>query len=152
MDRRTPGIRLGIALGLVASAGFASMGLTGCAGAAVAGPSKAESAAKLEPIGDTGIKKIILTGKAVARLAMTTFPVAAQPDGRTVVPYRSLLYLPNGKPFVYTNLEPAVYVRQEVAVESIRGERVVLTAGPPVGTPVVTTGGAELWGTEFGVK
>jgi hypothetical protein len=37
-------------------------------------------------------------------------------------------------------------------VESIAGERVVLTAGPPVDTRVVTTGGAELWGTEFGVK
>jgi hypothetical protein len=39
-----------------------------------------------------------------------------------------------------------------VAVESVRGHEVVLNAGPPAGTAVVTTGGAELWGAEFGIR
>lgn len=149
MNRMTRVAGVGITLALAAA-----LGLTGCAGTPTkSSSSKTDPAAKVEPIGDTGIKKLTLTEKAVQRLAVTTFPVAApQPDGKLVIPYRSLLYLPDGKPFVYTNPEPAVYVRQEVAVESISGERVVLTSGPPADTLVVTAGGAELWGAEFGVK
>lgn len=151
MNRTTLVSRTGIVLSGLGLA--ALVGLTGCAGAPAASSSKAgDPAAKVEPIGDTGIKKLTLTGQAIQRLAVTTFPVTAQPGGKTMVPYRALMYLPDGTPFVYTNPEPGVYVRQQIAVESIAGERVVLTAGPPLDTPVVTTGGAELWGTEFGVK
>jgi len=38
-----------------------------------------------------------------------------------------------------------------VKVESIDGDVVVLKEGPPPGTAVVTAGGSELTGIEFGV-
>ena len=71
---------------------------------------------------------------------------------RLLIPYSALLYLPDGTTFTYTNPEGHAYVRETVSVESISGDQAVLTAGPKVGTAVVTTGGAELWGTEFGIK
>ena len=72
--------------------------------------------------------------------------------GKFLIPYSALLYLPDGTTIAYTNPEGHAYVRETVTVESIRGDQAVLTAGPPVGTAVVTAGAAELWGTEFGIK
>jgi hypothetical protein len=69
-----------------------------------------------------------------------------------VIPYAALLYLPDGKTITYTNPDRHSYVRQDVTVESIRGEQAVLSAGPAAGTRVVTTGATELWGAEFGIK
>lgn len=137
------------ALGVVAL-----LGLTGCAAAAASStPAAGEQPAKVESIGTAGLKKLTLTERAVQRLAVTTEAVTTDAvSGKLVIPYASLLYLPNGTPFVYTNPEPRVYVRHDVAVETITGDTVVLTAGPPAGTQLVTAGGAELWGTEFGVK
>jgi hypothetical protein len=105
----------------------------------------------VEPIGNTGVKRLTLTDKAVERLALETFPVTER-DGRLLIPYAALLYLPDGTTFVYTNPDGHSYVRESVAVESIQGAQVVLTTGPAAGTPVVTAGGAELWGAEFGIK
>jgi hypothetical protein len=68
------------------------------------------------------------------------------------MPYAALLYLPDGTTITYTNPDGHSYVREQVTVESIRDDQAVLTAGPPAGTKVVTTGGAELWGAEFGIK
>jgi hypothetical protein len=104
-----------------------------------------------EPIGDTGMKRLTLTEQAVDRLAVETVPVV-DGGGRLLIPYAALLYLPDGTTFVYTNPEGHSYVRAPVAVESINGAQVVLTNGPAPGTSVVTAGGAELWGAEFGIK
>ena len=106
---------------------------------------------KSEPIGDTGVKRLTLTDQAVERLAVETVPVV-DVGGRLTMPYAALLYLPDGTTFAYTNPEGHSYVRAPVAVESINGAQVVLTSGPPAGTRVVTAGGAELWGAEFGIK
>jgi hypothetical protein len=104
-----------------------------------------------EPIGDTGVKRLTLTDKAVERLSLNTAPVVQVGD-RLVIPYAALLYLPDGTTITYTNPDGHSYVREQVSVDSIRGDQAVLTAGPPAGTKVVTTGGAELWGAEFGIK
>ncbi len=42
--------------------------------------------------------------------------------------------------------------RKRVGVESIAGDRVVLSDGPSPGTAVATVGAAELFGTEFEKK
>jgi multidrug efflux pump subunit AcrA (membrane-fusion protein) len=113
---------------------------------------------KIETVGD--VKHMTLTDKAVERLAIGTAPVTEVrvnqgTDAGTVrllMPYSALLYMPDGKTFAYTNPDGHTYVREFVGVESIRGDQVVLTSGPKVGTKVVTAGGTELWGTEFGVK
>jgi hypothetical protein len=67
------------------------------------------------------------------------------------VPYGALLYDTKGATSVYTVPEPLLFVRQPVTVESIDGGVAVLKDGPPVGTAVVTAGGSELTGIEFGV-
>ncbi|GEL19912.1 hypothetical protein [Pseudonocardia asaccharolytica] len=128
----------------------AALPIAAC-GQSEATTAKAPEPAKVEPIGDTGVKRITLTDKAVERLAIETFPVTEH-DGRLVMPHAALLYLPDGTTFAYTNPEGHSYVRAPVTVESIRGEQAVLTSGPAAGTAVVTAGGAELWGAEFGIK
>lgn len=121
--------------------------LSGCAQVSTSAP-KVESPAKVEKIGDTGLSRLTLTERAVQRLAIDTAPVAEE-GGVKVIPYAALLYQPTGETFVYTNPDARTYIREAVTVQSITGDRVLLTAGPATGSPVVTTGGAELWGTEF---
>ncbi|MFC5994851.1 hypothetical protein ACFQE5_11590 [Pseudonocardia hispaniensis] len=128
----------------------AALPLAAC-GQSGATTAKAPAPATIEPVGDTGVKRITLTDKAVERLAIETFPVAVH-DGRLVMPYAALLYLPDGTTFTYTNPEGNSYVRAPVTVENIRGDQAVLSSGPPTGTLVVTAGGTELWGAEFGIK
>jgi hypothetical protein len=77
---------------------------------------------------------------------------AVERTGRRVsVPYAALLYDPEGKTYVYTSPEELRYVKSEVRVARIESERVVLARGPPPGTRVVTTGAAEVYGTELEV-
>jgi hypothetical protein len=103
--------------------------------------------------------KLTLTEKAMERLAVETTPAregkvedAAEAEAsRTVVPYSAIIYLADGKPFVYTSPEPRVFVRQPVEVDYIEGEMAVLKSGPAPGTQVASVGVTELFGTEFGV-
>ena len=139
---------------LVAAA--VGLSLAGCATATATTAAGVEPA-KLEAVGDTGIKKLTLTDKAVQRLGITTVAVGTsagdQSGGtRLEIPYSALLYLPDGTTIAYTNPEGHSYIRESVVVESIQGDKVILSTGPKVGTAVVTTGGAELWGAEFGIK
>jgi hypothetical protein len=124
--------------------------LAGC-GQAPASTTKAKEPYTSEPVGDSGVKRLTLTDKAVERLALDTATVTQVGD-RLVIPYAALLYLPDGTTITYTNPDGHAYVREQVTVESIGDDHAVLTAGPPAGTRVVTTGGAELWGAEFGIK
>ena len=77
---------------------------------------------------------------------------AAERTGRRVsVPYAALLYDPEGKTYVYTSPKELHYVKAEVRVARVDSGRVVLARGPPPGTRVVTTGAAEVYGTELEV-
>jgi hypothetical protein len=77
---------------------------------------------------------------------------AVERTGRRVsVPYAALLYDPEGKTYVYTSPKELHYVRAEVRVARVESGRVVLARGPPTGTRVVTTGAAEVYGTELEV-
>jgi hypothetical protein len=67
------------------------------------------------------------------------------------VPYAALLYDPEGKTYVYTSPRELRYVKKQVRVARIDGDRVVLTRGPPAGTPVVTVGVVEVYGTDLEV-
>jgi multidrug efflux pump subunit AcrA (membrane-fusion protein) len=70
---------------------------------------------------------------------------------RNVVPYAALIYDPEGKTYVYTSPKPLEYLREEVKVDRIEGDRVLVSRGPPAGTEVVTVGAAEVYGTELEV-
>jgi hypothetical protein len=65
-----------------------------------------------------------------------------------VVPYSAVFYDTRGNTWTYTNPEPLVFIRHRVEVESIEGNRAVLSEGPAIGTKVVTAGAPELLGVE----
>lgn len=69
----------------------------------------------------------------------------------TVVPHSALLHDIHGGTWVYARTAPHVYSRRRVEVKDVVGNLVLLTRGPEVNTPVVTSGVAELYGVEFGV-
>jgi hypothetical protein len=105
----------------------------------------------LEPIPGGEVNRLTLTEKAAERLGLETAPVVAeQVDGvdRLVIPYAALLYDPSGQAWVYVNEGPLVFVRQTITVDSIDGDKVILSEGPKAGTDVVTLGATELFGSE----
>jgi hypothetical protein len=131
-----------VALCLVALA----LALSACGGAS-------ESAAPVQPAEITklagGGVEITLTADAVKRIDVRTAEVAH--DGASlVIPYSAVLYDPDGATWTYTNVRPRVFVRANITVDRIVGERAILTKGPPPGTAVVTLGATELWGVEYG--
>jgi len=120
-------------------------------------PAKASKVepAKVEPIEGSDFKRVTLTEKAAQRLDVQTAPVRNEEvDGaqRLVVPYAAVLYGLQGETWAYTNPEPLVFVRYPIDVDHIEGDLAILLEGPPVGTAVVTLGGAELYGAEVGVS
>ena len=70
---------------------------------------------------------------------------------RKVVPYAAVLYDTKGDTWTYISAESLIFVRQKVKVDYIEGDQVYLTEGPAAGTTIVTSGAAELYGTETGV-
>ncbi len=69
-----------------------------------------------------------------------------------MVPYAALIYDKQGKSWVYTVTEPLTYLRVSVVVKGEVGEdRMILSAGPPAGTEVVTVGATEVYGAELGM-
>jgi hypothetical protein len=146
VDRRAPPLVVVLALVL----------LVACGEVPASTSTKVDPAARVEPVPGTDLNKLVLDQRAVEHIGITTVPVAPGPPGpdgapRAVVPYSAILYQPTGSTLVYTNPAPLVYVRHPVAVEAIQGDAVILSAGPPMGTGVVSVGGAELLGVEFGV-
>ena len=124
--------------------------LTGCGPSAAVGLH--EAPASLEPITGSDHHRIALTERAAERIGIEVVAVesgdAATAPGMTNVPYSALLYDPDGLTFVYVNPEPLVFVREDVEVDRIEGDAAILSAGPEVGTMVVSVGAAELLGTE----
>jgi hypothetical protein len=108
--------------------------------------------AQVEAIAGTELHKVTLTARAAERLDIKTDRVqemVVRGVKRTVVPYAAVLYDAQGQNWVYTSPEPLVFVRHRIHVDYIRGDRAVLSQGPPSGTAVVTVGAAELFGAEF---
>ena len=123
--------------------------LSACAPEAVV--EEEDKPVQLEPIEGTDLNRVTLTEKAAERLGLETSPVLTQQvDGadRLVVPYAALLYDTSGQAWVYVNVEPLVFVRQAITVDSINGNDVVLSEGPEAGANVVTMGATELYGSE----
>lgn len=112
------------------------------------------SAPKIEAITieeqESGLKVLTLSEKAAKRLGVETAPVAGS-GTQLSIPYAAIVYDADGKTWAYVTNEPLVYQRAEVTVEEINGDVARISAGPPTGTKVVTTGAAELYGAEIGV-
>jgi hypothetical protein len=134
---------------LILIAILAALSLSACAPAAA--PEDENKPVTLEPIAGTDLNRLTLTEKAAERLGLETAPVLTQQvDGidRLVVPYAALLYDTSGQAWVYVNVEPLVFMRQAITVDSIQGDQVILSEGPEAGANVVTLGATELYGSE----
>ena len=140
--RRSCGIALLVSTGLA---------VAGCGGSAQGAGDEplAEVATVSSPAGD-GPAVVTLVAAAAKRLDIRTTAVAAASGGLTV-PYSALVYQPDGSTWVYAQTAALTYQRAAITVAAVHGDHVDLTAGPPVGTEVVSQGAAELVGVETGI-
>jgi hypothetical protein len=141
-SRRPRAPRLATGLALVAS------------GLAVSACSEVESNVRevypyeVTPIEGSDLKRVSMADETAALLPVRTATIQRQ-GSRKVAPHDALIYNPDGGAFVYTKPKAETYVRAPIEIVRVTGGRVVLSAGPPVGTTVVTTGSAELLATEY---
>ena len=106
--------------------------------------------AALESTGPDKPARVILTEEAVERVALQTTEVKASGKDLTV-DHAALVFDKAGKPWVFSVVGPRTYVRATVIIKEVQDNVVTLSAGPPVGTQVVTVGAIELWGAELGI-
>jgi hypothetical protein len=135
---------------IFAAAMSAAVLATPCVTAVAAEPT-GKAPALVEATTDAKIKKITLTPKAAERLGILMDEVRADPSGRLIVPYASVLYDLSGKAWVYISAEPLTFVRGPVEIDTIKGDNVYLSDGPPVGTKVLAAGVPQVFGTEVKV-
>ena len=140
--RRNSG-SLAAALALIAAGGA----LSGCT-EVEATTSEGYEPATLNEVAGSELKQVTLTAEGAQRTGLRTAPVQRSGD-RRIVPYTALIYDGEGKTFVYTAPKPLSFLRAAVAVDRIEGDQVLLTDGPAAGSRVVTTGAAEVYGTEL---
>jgi len=127
---------------------IAGLPLTGCAEVETEAKAGYEPA-KVQPVkGADGVKRVTFTAEGARRTGLQTAAVR-ETRNRKVVPYAALIYDAGGKTFVYTSPEALTYIRVEIKVDRIEGDRALLSDGPPAGTKVVTVGVAEVHGAEL---
>jgi biotin carboxyl carrier protein len=90
-------------------------------------------------------------GLTLGERVRVELPLIGTGTHRQVIPYGAVLYDLSGESWVYTNPEPLVFVRAPIEIDYVEADLAILASGPPVGTTIVTTGSAELYGAEFGV-
>jgi hypothetical protein len=106
--------------------------------------------AKLQEVEGSELKQVTFTAEGAARTGLHTESVERS-GGQLAVPYSALIYDGDGRAYVYVRPKPLSFVRAPVAIDRIEGATVLLRDGPPVGSRVVTTGAAEVYGTELEV-
>ncbi len=67
-----------------------------------------------------------------------------------VIPWSAVLHDVQGNTWVYENTAPQTFVRRPVEIRRVSGDAAVLGRAPGIGTKIVISGAAELFGTEFG--
>ncbi len=77
--------------------------------------------------------------------------LSSQTTDSVVVPHSAILVDIHGGSWVYELVGPHKFTRRRVDVRDVIGREAVLARGLPAGARVVTSGAAELFGTEFGV-
>jgi RND family efflux transporter MFP subunit len=130
----------------------ASLGATAGAGGRTATPIAAPPTADLAT---AGVDLFYRLANADASLrpgqrVSVRVPLAAGAE-HLVVPRGAVLFDALGGSWVYEAKGGGDFARQRITLIDTVGETAVLGQGPAPGTRVVTTGAAELFGTEFGV-
>ena len=105
---------------------------------------------KLATIPNSKVKQVTLTDQAVKRIGLEMVAIADE-AGTRVVPYAAVVYDEKGGTYVFTSPAALTFVRAPITVARITADKAYLTDGPSVGTNVVTTGTAELYGAEQGI-
>ena len=109
-----------------------------------------DAPATLKEVKGTDLTQVTLTERAIERIGLTTEAVTAGPQG-LVIPYSAVIYSADGTTWVYRVVEGTTFVRTQVAVARIDGDRAFLASGPAAGTQLATVGATELYGTENGL-
>lgn len=137
----------------------ATLVLTGCSGSSEVLGEASDEAAQVVTVEGSEVSRITLTQEASDRLAVHTEPVRdgvgrgnAAPAALRQVPASAVLYDAQGRTWTYVRLEALTFERVPVTVERFQGDVAYLSAGPEVGTPVVTVAAPELLGVEQGVE
>ena len=104
---------------------------------------------RVERVHGSSRRRVILTGTAARRLGLRERQIASAAGGGMVVPYAAVIYDPNGQAWVYQRVKPRTYERARITVDRIDGDTAFLSSSPPLGTRVVSTAAAEVYGTEF---
>jgi hypothetical protein len=134
---------------------IAGLGLSACTRASADPVTTSEEApSHVEAIEGSDLHRVTLSEKAAERVGIETTAVREEQvngTARRVIPHGAVLYDANGVAWAYTNPEPLVFVRHQLAVERIDGDTVILADGPATDTLVVTVGAVELAGAENGV-
>lgn len=99
---------------------------------------------------ESGLKKVSFTEESARRAGLETAPVVEVGE-LLVVPSAALIYDKSGTALVYVAIDPLTYQRAVVQVVVDNGTTAELSAGPAVGTQVVTVGANQVWGAELGV-
>ena len=121
----------------------------GCGGGSSAEEEESGPATIYEVEG-SDLSRVELTAEAAQRLDIQTAAVE-QNGGGKVVPYSAVFYSPTGETWVYVSPKPLTFVRQEIVVDRIDGDKALLKDGPSAGTKIATVGVAELYGAETGL-
>ena len=140
-----------VVIAIVAALGIWAFQSVGPAESATSGGGKVVTIEKIE---GTDLSKLTLTDHAVQRIGLELADVTEQQiDGaaKLVIPFGAVFYDANGQAWAYTNPEGLSYVRAALTIERIEGDIAILSAGPAVGTKIVSVGAALLFGAEFGV-
>jgi hypothetical protein len=107
--------------------------------------------ALVEALPGSSLKRVTLTAKAAERLGVQIDEVRADLSGRRIVPYTAIVYDLTGGTWVYVHSDPMAFARQAVKIETIKGDNVYLSDGPPPGTKVLASGVPQVFGAEVGV-
>jgi RND family efflux transporter MFP subunit len=93
----------------------------------------------------SGVTRTLRPGERV----LVEIPLTSMEKG-LVVPDKAVLYDIHGATWVYEDLGGNSYARRRIEVARHVGERAIVSRGLSEGMKVVTSGAAELFGTEFG--
>jgi hypothetical protein len=121
----------------------------GCGGGG-SSDEEASGPATVYEVEGSDVSRVELTAEAARRLDIQTAPVEQNGSGM-VVPYSAVFYSPTGETWVYVSPKPLTFVREEIVVDRIDGDKALLKDGPSAGTKVATVGVAELFGAESGL-
>lgn len=107
------------------------------------------SQSSIKPLaGSPGHHVVTLTQTGADQVGIKTQPVSGTSE-LSELPYASLLYDSDGTTFVYVSPKPLTFTYQKINLVKIVGERIYFTAGPKVGTQVVTRGVPQVHGADI---